>query len=225
MVSGSLTISINVFVFWKIDGKPSGNPVLDPRSQNFDFFLPFDTSQPVQPLSVSGHTDIKACKKLTRIISLLATYNGIDTDPAAKQHQELLELNLFISRLMFCLFAEDTGIFKKNQFTQALAALTERDGSDCQEFFRNLFAILNTQENSPLRDQLPLAKRLREFPYVNGSLFRGNIAIPKFNEEARKQLLNCGRVQWDLISPAIFGALFQAAMDPDKRRQTSAKSW
>ncbi len=120
-------------------------------------------------------------------------------------------LNILLSRLLFCFFAEDTGIFEKEgMFTDALANNTAENGSDLDVFFKDLFAKLNSRKSTH-----PSA--VKDFPYVNGGLFEDEIKIPKFSKKSRDILLDCGNLNWDEINPDIFGSMIQAVADPEER--------
>ena len=124
------------------------------------------------------------------------------------------ELNVFFTRLLFCFFAEDTGIYINNQFTNAIKTYTQTDGSDLAWFFGELFTSLDTEDKSALKTPF------KDFPYVNGSIFditRHAIAIPKFSAQARHLILECGRQNWGEIDPDIFGVMFQGVVDPECR--------
>lgn len=126
------------------------------------------------------------------------------------------ELNTFFTRLLFCFFAEDTGIYNKNQFTGALKTYTQTDGSDLSWFLGELFRALDTKPE----DNHTLKSPFKEFPYVNGSIFNTSkhaIAIPKFSPQARHLILECGRQNWGKIDPDIFGTIFQGVVDPEHR--------
>ena len=122
-------------------------------------------------------------------------------------------LNVFFTRLLFCYFAEDTGIFGENQFTNAVGSHTLEDGSDTAEFIRDLFAALD--EADPKKKPGHLA----DFPYVNGRLFRADahLTVPRFSPKAREMLIGLGRQIWLDINPDIFGSMFQAVVAPGKR--------
>lgn len=124
------------------------------------------------------------------------------------------ELNVFFTRLLFCFFAEDTGIYTDKQFTDAIKTYTQTDGSDLAWFFGELFTSLDTEDKSALKTPF------KEFPYVNGSIFNTSkhaIAIPKFSAQARHLILECGRQNWGEINPDIFGTIFQGVVDPERR--------
>src|SRR6056297_3949276 len=130
------------------------------------------------------------------------------------------KLEQFLVRIVFCLFADDTGIFQpKDILWDYLETRTAPDGSDMGPLLGNLFHVLNTPEEarSPHLDE-----DLQQFPYVNGALFEEYFPPPDFNSDMRAALLNACRFDWTPISPAIFGSLFQSVMDPAERREKGA---
>jgi len=127
------------------------------------------------------------------------------------------QLERFLVRVLFCLFAEDTGLFERDAFQLYLENRTAEDGSDLGQHLTHLFRVLDTPED---KRQKNLDETLAAFPYVNGELFREHdLDIPDFNRDMRNALLACTRFDWSAISPAIFGSLFQAIMEPRERRQ------
>ncbi len=126
------------------------------------------------------------------------------------------DLERFLVRVLFCLFADDTGIFERSAFQVFLENGTRKDGSDMGERLSHLFEVLNTPES---RRQKNLDELLAVFPYVNGQLYAERLAFPSFNSEMRKTLLQCTHFDWSRISPAVFGSLFQSVMEPRARRQ------
>lgn len=129
------------------------------------------------------------------------------------------ELERFLVRVLFCLFAEDTGIFEPSALQNFLEHRTSADGSDLGTQLNHLFEVLNTPEN---RRQRTLDEDLAAFPYVNGALFGERLGFPDFNRDMRNALIACCRFQWARISPAVFGSLFQGVMDDKERRQQGA---
>lgn len=129
------------------------------------------------------------------------------------------ELEVYLVRLLFCLFAEDTSIFKVDQFSNFIQEKTAPDGSDLAIRIAELFQVLNTAPEKRLatRDEAVAA-----FPYVNGNLFGEQLQIPAFSAAMRTALLECGALDWSKISPAIFGAMFQGVMDETKRHDLGA---
>ena len=125
------------------------------------------------------------------------------------------DLELFLVRLLFCMFADDTGIFERDIFKQLIEERTKEDGSDTGFWVSKLFEVLNTPVE--LREKT-LDEDLAQFPYVNGSLFDRTVRIPSFDSKMRKALLDCCYYTWNGVSPAIFGSLFQCVADKEKRR-------
>ncbi|MGC9185457.1 MAG: DNA methyltransferase, partial [Thiomonas sp.] len=133
------------------------------------------------------------------------------------------DLEIFLTRLLFCLFADDTGIFGDNGMFRRLVARTRDDGKDLGPTLAALFDVLDTPE---AERQSTLDDDLRAFAYVNGSLFSERTRIPAFNAELRAVLMRCIDLDWSGISPAIFGAMFQGVLEahsPDERRQASRR--
>ena len=127
------------------------------------------------------------------------------------------ELERFLVRILFCLFAEDTGIFDEREaFRLYIENRTKADGSDLGLHLARLFDVLNT---APEKRQTNLDETLAAFPWVNGELFAESLGFADFNRDMRNALLACTRFDWSRISPAIFGSLFQAVMEPRERRQ------
>ena len=129
------------------------------------------------------------------------------------------ELEKYLVRLLFCLFAEDTSIFEKQDFQNYIEQQTKEDGSDLGMHLAQLFQVLNTPEN---RRQKTLDESLAIFPYVNGQLFEEQISFASFNSKMRQSLLECCYLDWSKISPAIFGSMFQSVMDSNQRRNLGA---
>jgi hypothetical protein len=126
------------------------------------------------------------------------------------------DLERFLVRVLFCLFAEDTGIFEREAFRLYIEDRTKADGSDLGPHLARLFELLNTPTASRQKN---LDEALAVFPYVNGELFAEQLSFADFNSDMRNRLLACTRFDWSCISPAIFGALFQGVMEPRARRQ------
>lgn len=128
-------------------------------------------------------------------------------------------LEVFLVRLLFCLFAEDNSIFERQQFRELIEQRSAEDGSDLAPLLANLFQVLNTPAEKRLRN---LDEQLADFPYINGRLFEEALPLAAFDRKMRETLLNCGTLDWSRISPAIFGALFQSIMDKVARRNLGA---
>lgn len=130
------------------------------------------------------------------------------------------DLEQLLVRLLFCLFADDTGIFQpKDIFLQLIDNDTKADGSDTGRVLNELFDVLDTPEG---KRQRGLSGELDAFPYVNGALFRGHLRTPVFDANMRTLLLDAARHDWSGVSPAIFGSLFQSVMDAKERRAKGA---
>ena len=149
--------------------------------------------------------DIKASEKMARLFEMIRLENAEDErlDPHT--------LNVFMTRLLFCLFAEDTHIFPDNAFTNFIQTHTKADASDLHLELAKIFQVLN-QKSSAKENKI-----YKPFPYVNGGLFADELPVPRFTAKARRLLLDCGRQSWAEIHPDIFGSMFQGVIDPDKR--------
>ncbi len=129
-------------------------------------------------------------------------------------------LEIYLVRLLFCLFADDTGIFEeKGIFNEYLEFKTSEDGNDLAPRIAELFQVLNTPKEKRYRN---IDETLNAFPYVNGKLFEENLPLASFDSEMRKILMDCCILDWGKISPAIFGSLFQSVMDEKARRNLGA---
>jgi len=128
-------------------------------------------------------------------------------------------LELYLVRLLFCLFADDTNIFERGIFQDYLELKTNEDGSDLAGHISHIFETLNCPPEKRLKN---LDESLTSFPYVNGKLFEEHLPIASFDSSMRKTLLDCCLLDWGKISPAIFGSLFQSVMDPKARRNLGA---
>lgn len=128
-------------------------------------------------------------------------------------------LEVYLVRLLFCLFAEDTTIFEKQQFQDFITDRTSEDGSDLAPKLQELFQVLNTPINKRFKN---LDEQLNAFPYVNGKLFEEILPMASFDTKMRQALLECCYIDWSKISPAIFGSMFQSVMNPIERRNLGA---
>lgn len=128
-------------------------------------------------------------------------------------------LEVYLVRILFLLFAEDTTIFNKQQFQDYLEQRTAEDGSDLAAKLQELFQVLNTAKENRFKN---LDEQLADFPYVNGKLFEENLPTASFDTKMRQALLDCCYIDWSKISPAIFGSMFQSVMNPKERRNLGA---
>ncbi|MFG6284987.1 class I SAM-dependent DNA methyltransferase [Actinotignum schaalii] len=181
-------------------------------ASDFTFFLPWANMEK-QHFSSDTHADRRAAEHMSKVYDELLAANPNLFHEDKSPHS----LNIFFTRLLFCFFAEDTGIFAKGQFTSAVGSHTQRDGSDTAAFLTALFHALDT----PNASDKPVY--LQSFPYVNGRLFRINnddaasLTVPQFTKHARDSLLELGTLDWSEINPDIFGSMFQAVVDKDQR--------
>lgn len=128
-------------------------------------------------------------------------------------------LEVYLVRILFCLFAEDTTIFLKQQFQDFIEQRTSEDGSDLAGRLQELFQVLNTAKENRFKN---LDEQLAAFEYVNGKLFEETLPTASFDGKMRQALLDCCYLDWSRISPAIFGSMFQSVMDPKERRNLGA---
>lgn len=128
-------------------------------------------------------------------------------------------LEVYLVRVLFCLFAEDTGIFERTQFQELVDTYTKPDGSDLALQLAQLFQTLDTPKDKRFTT---LDELLGAFPYVNGKLFEETLPLAAFDAKMRESLLLCCALDWSKISPAIFGSMFQAVMNPKERRNLGA---
>jgi hypothetical protein len=140
-------------------------------------------------------------------------------DALKATHYEGHDLERFLVRILFCLFADSTGIFEQGSFRSLIEDRTAPDGADLGPWLSQLFDVLDTAEE----DRSPaLDDGLKSFPWVNGDLFRERLRIPVFDINMRFLLLEACTFNWEAVSPAIFGSLFQFVMDRKKRRAEGA---
>lgn len=179
--------------------------------KHFDFFLPWAGMEKAV-YQGENPADVKAAEKMAKLFDLIKADNFSEDnkgDTAA-----LHNLNVFLTRLLFCFFAEDTGIFKQNQFSADLESHTKLDGTDVDSYLNRLFEVLDTSKEN--RGDLP--DYLANFEFVNGGLFANTIASPRFSTKSRKMLIECGsELDWSDINPDIFGSMIQAVVHPDQR--------
>jgi hypothetical protein len=174
-------------------------------NKKFDFFLPWAGLEKTQAQG-ENPADVKAAEKMAKLFDLLR-----DNNPATTA-QEIHWQNVFLSRILFCYFAEDTGIFPPKLFTNHIGSHTAEDGSDLGEYISRAFDVMNKESRNGVPDYLA------DFPYVNGGLFADKLQVPKFNRKSRAMLIECGSdLNWSEINPDIFGSMIQAVVDPSQR--------
>ncbi|MCW7467510.1 N-6 DNA methylase [Leptospira levettii] len=173
--------------------------------QRFNFLLGYEQRE----YKDEDPVNIKAAELMGKLHDELES-NGFTDHP----------LKLMLVRLMFCFFADDTGIFSnKDDFLFFLKERTKQDGSDLGLWIAQFFQVLNTP---PQQRQANLDEDLAKFPYVNGQLFEEAIPFAQFDHKLRDILIQACEFNWALVSPAIFGSLFQSVMNKEKRRELGA---
>ena len=150
--------------------------------------------------------NIKAAEKMAKLYDSLKSHG-----------YEGHELEVYLVRLLFCLFAEDTRIFPQNSL-QKYIEQSKADGSDLSHRIADLFEVLNMSNEVRAKKTL-LSDELKQFRHINGGLFEKILPRADFNAKMRQTLIDCTNFDWDKISPAIFGAMFQGVMIPTKRRE------
>ena len=177
---------------------------------HFGFFLPLAGITTVRQICENAF-DIKATGRLNRLYIELLKVNP-DWDTAERRE----DLNHFFARLIFCFFAEDTGIFMSGRlFTSTIEQMSDRDSSNTHEVLSELFRAMNTKQAD--RDSADIRSWANSFPYVNGGLFSGSMEVPRFSRIARSYLLHVGNLDWTKINPDIFGSMIQAVADDEER--------
>jgi type I restriction-modification system DNA methylase subunit len=175
-------------------------------AKHYDFFLPWAGMEKAQHAD-ENPADVKAAEKMAKL------FDEIKKDNPDDSPEFIHGLNVFLSRLLFCFFAEDTHIFEENQFTNAIDSHTQMNGSDLNTYLDTLFTVLNT----PKANRQNLPEYLNAFPFVNGGLFKDEIPTPKFSRNSRNAILTSGKENWSAINPDIFGSMFQAVISVDQR--------
>jgi hypothetical protein len=182
---------------------------------HFGFFLALAGISTVRQIAENSF-DIRATSRLNRLYVELRKDNP-DWETGERRH----DMNHFMARLIFCFFAEDTGIFYgSGLFTDTITQMSDRDSSNTHEVISTLFRAMNTKIEE--RGSAKLPRWADGFPYVNGGLFSGNLEVPRFSKIARSYLLHIGNLDWQKINPDIFGSMIQAVAedaDDDDRRQ------
>lgn len=175
--------------------------------KHYAFFLPWCGMEKSQHVN-ENPADIRAAYKMDKL------YQAIVGDDPEYYKNNSHDLNIFLSRILFCFFAEDTGIFPiVGMFTNSVTSHTHEDGSEMDTYFSTLFDVLNTKDS----DRSKFASHFIEFPYVNGGLFESKIKLPIFTANSRKLIIECGKLNWDSINPDIFGSMIQAVVHPGQR--------
>lgn len=178
--------------------------------RDFEFFKPLAGIEKFRNYE-EAEADVKTAELMAKLYDDICRYNDFRNPEVSHS------INVFMSRLLFCFFAEDTGLFKQDQFTKAIEDNTSIDGSDLAGFIDRIFVILSTNDKN-LREQ-QTNKIISDFPYVNGGLFSERYTIPHLSRRARLLMIQCGKFQWSEINPDIFGSMTQAIVSPEDRAE------
>lgn len=193
-----------------LDTKTNENRVfpLAEIDKHYAFFLPWAGMEKAQFIP-ERPADTKAAERMGELFDALHTTNTLRLETDEDRHG----LNIFFTRLLFCYFAEDTGLFPDGSFTKTIASHTREDGADTAEVITEIFNALDEE------DKTDLPAHLQVFPYVNGSLFSKNASfqVPSFDKRSRDLLIHMGRLIWQDINPDIFGSMFQAVVHTGAR--------
>ena len=189
---------------------------------HFGYFLPLAGITTIRQISENSF-DIRATSRLNKLYMELLKINS---DWGTSDRRQ--EMNHFMARLIFCFFAEDTHIFTKlnymgnhtagndaAMFTSTVDRMSKRDGSNVHQVIAQLFKAMDVKIKD--REAANISRWAKEFPYVNGSLFSGNIEVPIFNKIARSYLIHIGNLDWKQVNPDIFGSMIQAVTDDEER--------
>lgn len=173
--------------------------------QKFEFFLAWNGIEKAD-FDKENPADVRAAERFAKLYDVITK----DNPKATKKG-----LNLFFIRILFCLFAEDTDIFSKNLFTNRVKELTKLDGSDLDDFIKQLFGVLDIS----IKDRPKgTPSWLQDFPYVDGDLFKDPHESLKFTAKSRKLIIDAGeKLEWDQINPDILGSMMQAVASEDNR--------
>ena len=176
--------------------------------KDFDFFKPLAGIEKFHN-HAEAEADVKSAEMMAKIFDDISRYNDI------RDAEQIHNLNIFMTRLLFCFFAEDTGLFPvPNMFSDSIREDTKVDGSDLAEFLEGIFDVMSIN-NSTIRASLP--EHISRFPYVNGGLFKEHVPVPTLSRRTRTLMLKCGEYNWKEINPDIFGSMIQAVINPEMR--------
>lgn len=179
---------------------------------HFGFLLPLAGISTIKEIK-DNPIDVRATSRLNKLYVELLNENP-DWAKAERRH----DMNHFMSRLVFCFFAEDTDIFNGDGlFTKTVEQYSERDGTNTHQVLSEIFRAMNIKlaERATVQPRLP--SWANGFPYVNGGLFSGSTEVPRFTRMARTYLLHAGNLNWQKINPDIFGSMIQAVADDEER--------
>ena len=176
--------------------------------KDFDFFKPLAGIEKFRNHE-EAEADVKSAEIMTKIYDDISRYNDI------RDAEQVHHINIFMTRLLFCYFAEDTGLFPvANMFSDSIKEDTKADGSDLAEFLEGIFDIMAIEDKG-VRASMP--QHISRFPYVNGGLFKEHAPVPTLSRRTRTLMLKCGEYNWKEINPDIFGSMIQAVINPEVR--------
>lgn len=176
--------------------------------KDFVFFCPLAGIEKVSFVAET-EADVKSAELMAKLYDEIRRYNDI------KNKTEMHNLNIFMQRLLFCFFAEDTNLFpEEHLFTNAIKLYTAEDGHDLADFIDRAFIAMSTNDEAILNT---LPSHFTRFPYVNGGLFANRIPIPFLSRRSRTLMIKCGNFNWSTITPDIFGSMIQAVVMPEIR--------
>jgi hypothetical protein len=176
-------------------------------NDRFDFFLPLAGIEKYEAVA-ENPADIKAAGRLAKLHDEIERRNP-DWLAPEKRHA----LNQFLTRVLFCMFAEDTGSFPQDLFVKTVSEFGGTDGEHLQNLIKQLFEVMNVPEDR----RVGLPAHIRAFPYVNGGLFADSAEVPAFNKRAKRMLVEAAQLDWKEINPDIFGSMIQAVVEPEMR--------
>jgi len=174
------------------------------------YVFKFLTEDIKEKIRIEEEVNQEAAERIDKLYGWMK--KGYD-DPEAARH----ELSILMVRILFCLYAEDSGLFDKDLFTNYLMGADKAGLSALRNALKGIFMVLSTSPEAR-KGNLDIDEALAQFPYVNGGLFEGEIRMPRFSEEIRLELLLCGGFDWSGISPVIFGSIFEGILSGDERR-------
>lgn len=176
--------------------------------KDFDFFCPLAGIEKIHNIE-EAEADVKSAELMAKVFDEIRRHNDV------RNKEEMHNLNIFMSRLLFCYFAEDTNLFpEEHLFTNSIKQYTSEDAHDLAEFIDRAFLAMSTKDPIVIES---LPKQFSIFPYVNGGLFEKRLPIPVLSRRARILMIKCGEFDWAGINPDIFGSMIQAVVTPEMR--------
>ncbi len=181
-------------------------------ADHFGVFLPLAGISTLKEIK-DNPIDVRATGRLNKLYVEL-----LDDNPEWALAERRCDMNHFMARLIFCFFAEDTDIFAGDDlFTKTVDQVSERDGSNTDAVLETIFKAMNIKLADRASAEPRLPSWADRFPYVNGGLFSGSTAVPRFSRMSRTYLMHAGKLNWKQINPDIFGSMIQAVADDAER--------